>query len=37
MMMNMIGLLSSIVHQEDLEDDDELGWLIIVFCGIYTK
>jgi hypothetical protein len=37
MMMNFAALSLSTTHQYYLEDDNEPGWLIIVFCGIYTK
>ncbi len=36
MMMNFVALSLSTTHQYYLEDDNEPGWLIIVFCGIYT-
>ncbi len=35
--MNFAALSLSTTHQYYLEDDNEPGWLIIVFCGIYTK
>jgi hypothetical protein len=37
MMMNFAALSLSTTHQYYLEDDNKPGWLIIVFCGIYTK
>jgi hypothetical protein len=37
MMTNFANLSLFVAHQYDLEDDNEHGWPIIVFCGIYTK
>jgi hypothetical protein len=36
-MMSLVGSSLFIAHQQDLENNNEHGWLVVVFRGIYKE